>query len=55
MAGIESNAVNRSILRNTFSCLFSSSLIDASTGWATCCMVPEISECPMVFHLAACV
>ena len=55
MAGKDKNAVKRISLRNTRFSLSLSSAICASTGCATCSIVPEMVLYAIVFHLLACV
>ena len=53
MAGNETKAVKRSILRNTRFCRSRSSDTLVSTGCATPFIMPDMKDCPIVHHLLA--
>ena len=53
MAGNETKAVKRSILRNTRFCRSRSSDTLVSTGCATPFIMPDIKSCPIPHHLLA--
>ena len=55
MTGKATKHVKRSILRNTRACRSTSSAVSTNKGCDTPFTSPVTTECPMKFHLLACV